>query len=482
MNIVFQQSLRPALPTVYGPIEYHHFRSQLEEIDRLLVESKLEDKFLLDTINGNFNHGNKFSRLKTALRTNILRTLLNKSCRELSCDIAGNQLYQWFICIDKLEGGITTPSKSQIDRFEKIWKKEKIEGLIHSLNLVLASSEKLKDLGFSEEMFDFLNLYADTTCIKSNIHAPVDWLLLRDATQTITKGIISIRKQGLLHRMPDPKELMKNVNKLTIRMTQASKPRDGKKKRKKVFRKLKKAVIKIKGHALRYEKILEKRWAETSWSRKEASLVLGRLRNITSQIDEAIQIAHTRIISEKQVKNSDKILSLYEDDVHILNRGKFGAAIEYGNNFYIAEQFDGIIVDWDFMKEKTKSDVKILGESVDRLNERLGINAIATDRGFESKGNDKILKKENVFNATCPRNINTLKIKMKDDKFRKMQTRRAQTEARIGIYKGKFIGHKILRKGSSNREAKVLWAILTHNLWVVARKSLQIQADLKKAA
>ena len=40
MNIVFQQSLRPELPTVYGPIEYHHFRSQLEEIDRLLVESQ----------------------------------------------------------------------------------------------------------------------------------------------------------------------------------------------------------------------------------------------------------------------------------------------------------------------------------------------------------------------------------------------------------------------------------------------------------
>lgn len=482
MNIVFQQSLRPELPTIYGPIEYRTFRSQLEEINRLLVESKLEDKFLLDTINGEFSRSSELSRLRTALRTNILRTLLNKSCRELSCDIAGNPLYQWFICIDKFGDGITTPSKSQIDRYEKIWKNEKIEGLIHSLNFVLASPEESKNLCFPKDMFDFFNLYADTTCIKSNIHAPVDWLLLRDATLTITQGIISIRKQGLLHRMPDPKELMRNVNSLTISMTQASKPRDGKKKRKKIFRKLKKAVVKIKGHALRYEKMLEKRWTETSWSRKEADLVLDRLRNITSQIDEAIQIAHTRIISEKQVKNSDKILSLYEDNVHILNRGKFGAAIEYGNNFYIAEQSDGIIVDWDFMKEKTKSDVKILGESVDRLNERLGIKAIATDRGFESKGNDKILQNENVFNATCPRNINTLKIKMKDDKFRKMQTRRAQTEARIGIYKGKFIGPKILRKGSSNRETKVLWAILTHNLWVVARKSLKIQTDLENVA
>ncbi len=156
MNIVFQQSLRPELLTVYGPIEYRIFRSQLEEIDRLLVESKLEDKFLFDTINGEFRRSSELSRLRTALRSNILRTLLNKSCRDLSCDIAGNPLYQWFICIDKFGNGITTPSKSQIDRFEKIWKKEKIEGLIHSLNFVLASSEESNALSFPKDMFDFL--------------------------------------------------------------------------------------------------------------------------------------------------------------------------------------------------------------------------------------------------------------------------------------------------------------------------------------
>ena len=63
-----------------------------------------------------------------------------------------------------------------------------------------------------------------------------------------------------------------------------------------------------------------------------------------------------------------------------------------------------------------------------------------------------------------------------------MQTRRAQTEARIGVYKGKFIGAKILRKGSTNREKKVLWALFTHNIWVVARKALANQEELKKAA
>ena len=83
----------------------------------------------------------------------------------------------------------------------------------------------------------------------------------------------------------------------------------------------------------------------------------------------------------------------------------------------------------------------------------------------------KYLKSKNIFNATCSRNPQELVIKMKDDKYRDAQKRRAQTEGRIGIFKNKFIGKKILRKGGKNSEDKILWSILTHNLWVIARKT-----------
>jgi len=472
MNIAFQQSLRQEVPTVYGPIEYRRFREQLENINRLLEDSKIEDNFLSSTIEYDENRCHELPRLKTALRTNILRSLLKNSCRGLSCDIACNQLYQWFIAVDKFGGGVRVPSKSEIDRFEKIWDTTQIEAIIHNLNIALISPEKSMELYFSEDIFDFKTFYADTTCIKSNIHAPVDWLLFRDATRTIVKAIKLIRGRGLISRMPDPNSLLKNMNKLTIAMTQASKVRANKKKKKKIFRKLKKSLKIVEGHGIRYVQLLHTRWNETGWSEKEANLVINRITNITNQVDDAIKIAHTRIISEKKVKNEEKILSLYEDNVHILNRGKFGGAIEYGNNFYLAEQVNGVIADWDFMKGKPKSDTKILQESVKVINARYGLDAIATDRGFSSKTNDKLLEKKGIFNATCPRNVKMLKIKMNNKKFRKMQTRRAQTEARIGIYKGKFIGAKILRKGSYNREFKVLWGILTHNLWVVARKAI----------
>ncbi len=100
---------------------------------------------------------------------------------------------------------------------------------------------------------------------------------------------------------------------------------------------------------------------------------------------------------------------------------------------------------------------------------------MATDRGFNSKTNDRFLKQQKVFNATCPRNLEELNVKMADNRFREAQKRRAQTEARIGIFKNKFIGAKILRKGDGNRETKIMWSILVHNLWVVARISNENQ-------
>jgi len=47
--------------------------------------------------------------------------------------------------------------------------------------------------------------------------------------------------------------------------------------------------------------------------------------------------------------------------------------------------------------------------------------------------------------------------------------RRAATEGRIGIFKNVFLGRRLLAKGFEHRQLATGWAVLTHNLWVVAR-------------
>jgi hypothetical protein len=62
------------------------------------------------------------------------------------------------------------------------------------------------------------------------------------------------------------------------------------------------------------------------------------------------------------------------------------------------------------------------------------------------------------------------------------QNRRSQTEARIAILKNNFTGSPIKSKKFEYKENSVAWAVLTHNLWVLARLEYSDKAALNPAA
>ena len=144
-----------------------------------------------------------------------------------------------------------------------------------------------------------------------------------------------------------------------------------------------------------------------------------------------------KIISGRLVKNKDKILSLYDEDVHVIIRGKVDAKVEFGNTPFLGEQENGLIIDWKSYKDTAPADNKQLPESLDRLKKYYAgykPESVGTDRGFDSKTNKKLLT-GNIKIFICPRSIIELQDRIKDEDFCSHQKRRAQTEARIGILK-----------------------------------------------
>ena len=73
------------------------------------------------------------------------------------------------------------------------------------------------------------------------------------------------------------------------------------------------------------------------------------------------------------------------------------------------------------------------------------------------------------LNAICPRSVKQLKQRKRSWKFTGLQRRRSQCEGRIGIVKNNFLGQPLRSKGFTSRELTLSWAVLTHNLWVIAR-------------
>ena len=339
-TFAYQKALRPELPIYFVPKEYREFRETLVEMNRIL-ESGIEHRFIMNKmetlqIDPSTRAAQKFyTRTSRTLRYCLLLARGDYAHRELAVRVSDSLLLQWFTTTDGL---VPRPySKSAIERFEKTFEEEEIAQLVHEVNRAVSDRETAEELILQNEL-DLTHLWVDTTCIKANIHYPVDWVLLRDATRTLIKSILVIRRRGLKHRIGAPEQFITEINKLVMEMTHTRKKKHGAKMRKMVFRRMKKLLKTIEAHGRRYYEILDEHWEQTDWSRKQAQQVMGRMQKVIDQLPKAIWQAHERIIGERRVENREKILSLYEQEVRVMVRGKSGAEVEFGNALYLVRE------------------------------------------------------------------------------------------------------------------------------------------------
>lgn len=489
--IPFPAELRPRLPTIVGNVDYLQLRERLERIDRLLLQSGLETAFVEACLRqwrrpeqrpATARQQLKYQqRARCALRCNLLRSLLQVGYRPFTCQLAGNPLYHWFCGVDALDR-VRVPSKSELQRFSALQTAAQTRALI---DLLLQSAlQKPAALGL-EKPVSVEDYFLDTTCLKTNIHFPVDWVLLRDGVRTLMKAVKLIRREGLKARMEPPGEFLKRINRLSIEMTHAGRKKGGRKERKRVLRLMKKLTKAVQSHARRHRELLDKQWEKTGWTRPQAEQVLKRMDGVLELLPQAQKQAHERIIGERPVPNGEKILSLYETDTRILVRGKAGAAVEFGNTLLLAESGQGLILDFSLWREQAPADSGLLLESLERLPEGVAgqIQAVGADRGFSSKANTAGLEVAAKFNGICPKSPAEMKERMQEERFVGLQRRRSQTEARISILQRGFLGKPMRAKGFEAREAAVAWGVLTHNLWVLARLTGKKKPDkLKRAA
>lgn len=480
IDITPQLALRPELSTVIGNIDYTRFAAELARIEELLVMSGVEREFIersaiqfiargvtAGTAVNNMLLGRYKARSVVALRSMILMGILGEDFRGMSCRLAECQLFRHFCGLECL-GPIRVPSKSTLQEYSQWLPKEEMREVIGKLLRAAGEGKSALELANDLELDRGL---IDTTCVRANMHFPVDWVLLRDAVRTLMKATALIRKHGLKSRMEEPQEFLKAMNRLCIEMTSRRRAKDAKRLRKQTLRRMKKVVKVVEAHAQRHRDLLDKEWASTDWTRKQAEAVLRRIDGVLELLPCAQKQAHERIIGERQVKNSEKILSLYEREAHVIVRGKAGAEVEFGNTVLLVEQVDGLLIDWEFYGEQAPADSELLQASVKRTEKSTGklLKAAGTDRGFDSPENVTFLEEKGIFNGMCPRSPRVLRERMSDPVFAAIQKRRASTEARIGIFKNVFLGRPMRAKGALHRELAVAWRVLAHNLWVLAR-------------
>ena len=500
--IAIQDFLRPELPTVVGCKDYHEEKRLLERVDRMLEKSGVERLFLELSL-GQFEAnaakmeaaGEKvrggqaaidpyMKHSSWALRCTVLKNLVGESYRKMSADLAKTPLYQCFCRFGVLDL-VRVPGKSTLQDYTHWLPTEQMERIKRTLTQVLSDSERAREIGLESEL-DMTAAWVDSTCVKSQIHFPTDWVLMRDAVRTLVKSILVIRRHGLVRRISEPEGFLREINALGMGMSASGRGKPGsKKERKRMLRAMKRLSKTVEEHGNRYRCALDANWKETDLTRKECEVILRRMDNVLRQLPEARRQAHERIIGGRQVPNDEKILSLDEEDARVIVRGKAGAAVEFGNPLFLAENVDGYIMDHELKREKSRGDAKWLRARYEGMKEISGgrLCGVIGDRGYESKATVEMLEADEAFNGLCPRNPPELAHRLESDEvFAVALKRRGQTEGRIGIFKNVFLGGTPLAKGFKNRELQVAWAVLAHNLWVAARLPWVEKADQEKLA
>jgi hypothetical protein len=488
--------LPPRLPTIEGNVDYRHFRDQLLQIDHLLLRSGLEHQFIATSVEdwlAKRQPGSKPPSAKAqarfelhcrrALRCNIARVLLGESYRPFAARLADSPVLQYFCGLGEVDR-VRVPSKSVLQRYDQWCPESRVRQLVAQL---LRTAHRQPETIALSEPLDLEAYFVDSCCVKANIHFPVDWVLLRDATRTLMKAVRLIRDQGLKHRMEEPEVFLRRMNRRCIEMAQARTKFESQRKRKKILRRIDRLVGIVRQHAVRYRALLDEKWEQTDWTRAQTEQVLRRMDQVLELLPKARKQARQRILQGEPMDNADKLLSLYEVDARVITRRKAEALVEFGNTLLLAENPQGLLLDWELFRETAPADARLLVRSLDRVQQIFGQapKAAGSDRGFDSQPNQAALAEREIYNGLCPRSPKELARRNESWKFRRLQQRRAQTEARIAIFKNNFLGRPLRSKGFASRHLSVAWAVLTHNLWVLARLrqvEIKTQAEAKQLA
>lgn len=489
LRVAEQINIPLALPIVKGNKDYKMYEELIETMDQVLtasdIEASLQEQRLIQIQQENNTELSIKQRLNIqratsiALRCNIVRLLSRQAYRPLSVRLGESGILQKFCRLAEVDQ-VWIPSKSTLQEYAEMFEPTQIRHIVDELSRAVENEGQA--LGLKDNI-DLSTVLMDTSCLELHIHYPVDWVLLKDAVRTLTLAIECIRRHGLKHRIADPATFRRKMNKHSMAMTHSQRKKAGRKLRRALLREMKKLSKTVGGHAERYKALLLARWQETDLTEGDMKQIIKRIDNVLEQLPEAIHQAHERIIGNRKVKNEDKILSLYQPQAQVYHRGKAGKRSEFGLQLLLAESRCGLITDWDLVRGVPKNDTKHVKPCLGRIKAAgIAVKTVVSDRGFHSQANSEELKSRKLEDHTCPRNVIKLKEKRQEKAFRAAQTRRAQTEARIGIAKHQFIGARLPAKGEELQHKHVALAVLSHNLWLIARKIMDQKKPMRKAA
>jgi IS5 family transposase len=301
----------------------------------------------------------------------------------------------------------------------------------------------------------------DTTVIEANIHWPTDSALLWDVWRVASRELKKARESSeklVPYRFHERKT--KNLH-LFITRYAASKSKSRQRRVKRCHRALVERVERIVRIAEEFCKKAGKHaHFELLGLAAELAGYLPTMRRITAQ-------ARRAKIDGQTVPAAERVFSLFEPHVELIQRGKRDKPIEFGHKLLFCQTQEKFITDYEVLEEQQADSA--LTESVIRGHEkRFGRKpkVLAADKGFRP-AEEKFAELEKQVTTLC------IPHRLRDftDKIMKYwQAFRAGIEGTISALKRAFRLFRCFFKGFKGYARGVGLTVFTHNLLVLARQ------------
>jgi transposase, IS5 family len=310
-------------------------------------------------------------------------------------------------------------------------------------------------------------LRTDTTVIESDIHHPTDATLLQDGVRTMNRLMKHVRKvashaaQGFEDKSREVKAKILSIAKLLRRRTQQSWED---------INAITETVADLtEGVCAQVEQAAE---SIRDQGKAARAALKARLTGAAALTRKLVVQAREVVAGNRVIP--DRIVSFFDPDARPIKKGKLGKTAEFGYKVRIDETESGFVTGYA-VYTGNPSDDDLLLPAVQQHIERFGAapHAVATDRGFASLTNEKLVGALGVTRVSMPTRGKKSKKRAEHEKqpwFQDLQRYRAAGEAKISLLKRKYGLSRSRYRGFAGSKTWVGFGIWVHNL----RKAAQL--------
>jgi len=443
---------QPSLWESILPAELFRMSEELAEVDRLLDDERFfvpfRERFYTRV-------GRPTIPIATYLRMMYLKRRYELGYEMLVKEV--NDSFTWRrFCRLSLEDRV--PDDSTLIKLSHKYGEDTLRDLNDALVLKLKEKKVVRGRKFR----------MDTTVTEANIHYPTDTGLLADGVRVITRTVVKLKKladgvgKGFVNRTRKVKKTYLALNKVLKNRVSRGNP----------------ALLKAKEDLVGVAEEVVAAGKEVQLRLKALERKPSQVRRLGEQLDGWLEatgkvIEQTKEVLAGRVHLKQRLVSIFDTEARPIRKGKVRADTEFGRKVLIGETDHGIITTYEVF-EGNPSDTALLKPAV-RGHRRLfrkRLRAVATDRGFYSRANERWLKEGGVKQVSMPvRGKASLekRTEQKQPWFRRLQRFRAGSEGRISLLKRKFGLRRSLMRGNNETEIWVGQGVFAHNLWQAAR-------------